>query len=165
MLTPYAVHMTGQAPPKYRQIANDLRTRIEAGEYPADSRLPSKTELMDRYGVALATVNSAIAQLQRLGLAETIQGVGTFARKPPPEESPPDYRELAEQIRLLGERMDAAEVPLDRFEKRTKEQQQLLVGIKREVQDHARLLARMRRRLEEAGIALADADQRDEQAM
>ncbi len=157
--------MTGQAPPKYRQIADDLRSRIEAGEYPPDSRLPSKAELMDRYGVALATVNHAIAQLQKLGLAETIQGVGTFARKPPPEQPPPGYRELAEQIRLLGERMDAAEAPLDRLEKRTKEQHKLLTGIEREVRDHARLLARMRRRLEEAGITLADADQRDGQAM
>jgi uncharacterized coiled-coil protein SlyX len=61
--------------------------------------------------------------------------------------------------------MDAAEAPLDRFEKRMGEQQRLLVGIEREVQDHARLLARMRRRLEEAGIALADSDQRDGQAM
>jgi DNA-binding GntR family transcriptional regulator len=109
--------MAAETPPKYRQIADDLRARMEAGEYPPDSRLPSKAELMSRYHVALATVNSAIGELRRLGLAETIQGVGTFARKPPPDESSAEYRELVEQIRLLAERMDGMEARLDEYEK------------------------------------------------
>jgi GntR family transcriptional regulator len=105
----YAVHMAREDPPRYRQIADDLRARMESGEYPPDSRLPSKSEMEKRYGVALATVNRAIDELRKAGLAETVHGVGTFARKPAEAEPSAEYRELSAQIRLLGERMDAAE--------------------------------------------------------
>jgi GntR family transcriptional regulator len=108
--------MAREEQPKYRQIADDLRARMEAGEYPPDSRLPSKTELMSRYNVALATVNNAINELRKLGLAETVQGVGTFARKPAEAEPSTEYRELAAQIRLLGERMDAVETRMGEYE-------------------------------------------------
>jgi DNA-binding GntR family transcriptional regulator len=130
----------GRTPPKYRQVADDLRDRIEAGEYPVNGLLPTKPELMKRYEASLGTIDHAIAELRKLGLVETLQGVGMFARKPPEPGPSTDPRKLAE----LAERMDAVE---------------------REVQDHARLLARMRQRLEKAGITLASADQRDEQAM
>ncbi len=115
-LTLYAVPMAREEQPKYRQIADDLRARMEAGEYPPDSRLPSKTELMSRYHVALATVNNAIGELRKLGLAETIQGVGTFARKPPTDGGLSDYdavmgrvEEISAEVRLLKERMSAVE--------------------------------------------------------
>lgn len=117
--TLYAVHMARSEPPRYRQIADDLRARMEAGEYPPASRLPSKAELMESYGVALATVNAAIGVLRDEGRLETEQGKGTFARKPGEAEPSPEYRELAAQIRLLGERMDAAEAWMARQEGRS----------------------------------------------
>ena len=99
-------------PPKYQRIADDLRERIEAGEFPADSRLPSKSGLMAHYGVALNTVDRAIDELRKLGRAESIQGVGTFVREPPPPtgEGSPDIRALGEQVaRLDREVRDLAE--------------------------------------------------------
>lgn len=113
--TLYAVSMPREGPPKYQQIADDLRARIGAGEFPPDSRLPSKAELMKYYGTALTTVNNAIAILRKDGLAETIQGLGTFARKPPdPEPSQYDVLmgrldELADEVRQLEGRMSEAE--------------------------------------------------------
>ncbi len=53
--------MTGEEPPKYRQIADDLRARIHSGEYAPGARLPSKAELMARYETALGTVDRALA--------------------------------------------------------------------------------------------------------
>jgi GntR family transcriptional regulator len=105
-------------PHRYRQIADDLRARMEAGEYPPDSQLPSKDALMKHYGVALATVNAAIGVLRDEGRLETEQGKGTFARKPREAEPSPEYRELAAQLRLLTERMDAAEAWMARQEGR-----------------------------------------------
>jgi DNA-binding GntR family transcriptional regulator len=71
---------------------------------------------MSRYHVALATVNNAIGELRKLGLAETIQGVGTFARKPPADDGLSDYdavmgrvEEISAEVRLLKERMSAVE--------------------------------------------------------
>jgi GntR family transcriptional regulator len=95
--------------PKYRQVADDLRARMESGEFPPDSQLPSKSELMGHYAVALATLNAAIRVLRGEGRVETEQGKGTFARKPREAEPSPEYRELTAQITLLAERMDAAE--------------------------------------------------------
>jgi len=103
--------MAGEERPKYRQIADDLRSRMESGEFPPDSQLPSKAGMMSQYGVALATVNNAIGVLRGEGRAETVQGLGTFARKPAAGPSS-EYetvmgyvRELAEEIRQLKERV------------------------------------------------------------
>jgi DNA-binding GntR family transcriptional regulator len=96
-------------PPRYRQIADDLRTRMESGEYPPDSLLPSKSEMMRHYGVALATVNAAIAVLRDEGRLETQQGKGTFARKPSLAQAEPDgdYAHLAAEV--AGLRTELAE--------------------------------------------------------
>jgi DNA-binding GntR family transcriptional regulator len=109
--------MAREDPPKYRQIADDLRARIEGGEYPPGSRLPSKAELMSRFGVALNTVDNAIRVLRDLGLAETRQGLGTFVSDPLPAAAPSSeygsvmsrVDELAEEIRQLRERVEAVE--------------------------------------------------------
>lgn len=96
--------MAGEEPAKYRQIADDLAARIESGEYPLGSRLPSKAELMRRYSVALGTVDRAISDLRGRGLAETRQGVGMFVCEPPPAEE-----DLAAQVNQLSERIGALE--------------------------------------------------------
>jgi DNA-binding GntR family transcriptional regulator len=70
------------AGPKYRRIADDLRARIESGEYPPGSQLPTKAKLMEQYEVAINTVERAIDELRRAGLVETAQGAGMFVREP-----------------------------------------------------------------------------------
>jgi 8-oxo-dGTP pyrophosphatase MutT (NUDIX family)/DNA-binding transcriptional regulator YhcF (GntR family) len=109
--------MAREDPPKYRQIAGELRARIETGEYPPGSRLPSKAELMSRFSVALNTVDNAIRVLRDLGLAETKQGLGTFVSDPLPAAQPSSEYEavtkrlddVAEEVRQLRERLAAVE--------------------------------------------------------
>jgi GntR family transcriptional regulator len=109
--TLYALRMAREDPPRYRQISDDLRARMESGEYPPDSRLPSKTEMMKRYGVALATVNRAVDELRKLGLVETVHGVGTFARKPPVAQpgTPDGYSRLAAEVAEMAEALGRVE--------------------------------------------------------
>ena len=76
----------GHAVPKYREIADDLRARIEAGEFPVGSQLPTKKVLMGRHGVALNTVDRALEELRREGLAETEQGRGSFVLALPAQQ-------------------------------------------------------------------------------
>ena len=81
--------------PMYRDIADQLRQRIESGEFgPSEPRsgeleepeeserpngqLPTEQELQRYYGVSRNTIREAIKQLITLGLVETKPGQGTF---------------------------------------------------------------------------------------
>lgn len=66
--------------PKYRQIADDLRERILAGEYRAGDRLPSETELMQTWTTARGTVRQAFSVLNDEGLTESRKGSGVHVR-------------------------------------------------------------------------------------
>jgi GntR family transcriptional regulator len=64
--------------PLYRQIADDLRTKIESGELAQGSQLATEGELRDQYSASRNTVRDAIKWLTTLGLVETRPGQGTF---------------------------------------------------------------------------------------
>lgn len=64
--------------PAYRQIAAELRGRIERGEYAIDALLPSQRELSEEFGVSHMTLRHAIETLKLEGLLLTKHGAGTF---------------------------------------------------------------------------------------
>lgn len=66
--------------PKYDQIASDLRGRIVRGDLAPGAALPSERELVDRWGVARATVVKALDVLRQEGLIDTRQGTGSTVR-------------------------------------------------------------------------------------
>ncbi len=68
--------------PLYTQIKEVLRERILDGTYPAHSKLPSESELINTFGVSRITVRQALRDLQKEGLTFSIQGKGTFVTKP-----------------------------------------------------------------------------------
>lgn len=63
---------------RYQQIADDLRARIERGEYPRGSRLPTENELMDLYDASRNTIRDAVRLCVNLGLVQPQAGRGTF---------------------------------------------------------------------------------------
>ena len=69
-----------QDTPRYRQIAAELRSAIERGEYPPGTRLPGENALMQDYGVARMTARQALAVLINEGLAVSRKGAGVFVR-------------------------------------------------------------------------------------
>jgi GntR family transcriptional regulator len=69
--------------PVYKQIADQLRAAIEAGELPPGQRLPSEAELMGRYDVAQGTVRQALSLLRGEGLVVAQHGRGVFVRERP----------------------------------------------------------------------------------
>ena len=104
----------GLLPHRYQQVADDLRAKISSGQYPAGDRLPTKPALMKHYGIALGTLDRAIEELRKAGLVETRQGSGMYVREPEPERHEYDevmgrVNELAEEVRLLQERVAAVE--------------------------------------------------------
>jgi GntR family transcriptional regulator len=62
----------------YRQIADDLRGRIESGEIAPGAQLPTEIELMDQYEASRNTVRDAIRLLMGRGLVDARAGQGTF---------------------------------------------------------------------------------------
>jgi GntR family transcriptional regulator len=68
---------------RYDQIADELRTRVEAGEYGAGKLLPSEAELSSRFGASRVTVRRALEVLRDEGLVDSRQGFGWFVATDP----------------------------------------------------------------------------------
>ena len=108
----YADSMPRQAPttgPKYRRIADELLAQIKDGEYPPGSRLPTKSELMERYHVAVNTVERAIEELRKAGIVETAQGAGMFVRETPSDSASPSADTTRRLEKLESEVVDLRE--------------------------------------------------------
>lgn len=61
------------AEPLYRQIAQELRRKIESGDLAPDAKLPNEVEFREEYDVSRNTVQDAIKWLTIRGLVETRQ--------------------------------------------------------------------------------------------
>lgn len=66
------------AVPRYVQIANDLRRRIDSHEFAADEALPTETKLQQEYEASRNTVREAVKLLEQQHLLKTKPGHGTF---------------------------------------------------------------------------------------
>lgn len=64
----------------YVQVADQLRAGIASGEI--GPLLPSIMELTEQTGLAVNTIRRAIKILTDEGMAYTVPGRGTFARRP-----------------------------------------------------------------------------------
>ncbi|MFK4084157.1 GntR family transcriptional regulator [Kribbella sp. NPDC020789] len=67
----------GSAPHRYEEIAADLRSAIERGDFPEGSRLPSENDIIRDYDVARNTARDALGVIRHEGLAVAKQGSGT----------------------------------------------------------------------------------------
>jgi len=60
------------------QVNRDLRRRLEEGEFPPGSKLPSEADVAAEYGVSRVTVRRALQALVADGYLTTRRGSGTF---------------------------------------------------------------------------------------
>lgn len=68
-------------PETARQIADDLRARIDSGEFGPGARLPGEPALVKQYGVAKMTAGNALKLLVTEGAAYARPGSGTYVRE------------------------------------------------------------------------------------
>ncbi len=68
---------------RYQAIAEALRQRLEAGEFPSGTLLPSEAELSRAYGASRVTVRRALDSLRDEALVDSRQGFGWFAATDP----------------------------------------------------------------------------------
>jgi DNA-binding GntR family transcriptional regulator len=71
------------APPKYAQVVAEIKARIERGDYPPGSLLPSEHQLVAEFGVSRPTIVKSLSALRQDGWIDTQQGKGSFVRGRP----------------------------------------------------------------------------------
>ena len=72
---------------RYRAIADELRRRVEAGEFAAGRTLPCEAELSAAYEASRVTIRKALELLRDEGLVDARQGFGWFAAVDPLRQS------------------------------------------------------------------------------
>jgi GntR family transcriptional regulator len=68
--------------PRYHQLQQILRKRIESGEFKPDDQFPTENQLCQEYGVSRGTVGRAIKILVDEGWLRRVRGRGTFVNRP-----------------------------------------------------------------------------------
>lgn len=63
--------------PRYIELSEILRARIESGEYPVGTLLPTELELCETFKVSRYTARSALSRLLAAGLVNRRPGAGT----------------------------------------------------------------------------------------
>jgi len=74
----------GGRTPLWAQVLEDLRRRLDAGEF--TERFPADSALVEHYGVSRHTAREAVRHLQTDGLLERHRGRGSFLTKPAIEQ-------------------------------------------------------------------------------
>ena len=74
--------------PLYLQLRNEIRRKIETGEYPPGTAIPSEKQLAEHYGVHRLSVRIALDALLREGLLKSSQGKGVYVCGPKTRRSP-----------------------------------------------------------------------------
>lgn len=72
---------------RYQQIADQLRDRVEAGEFSAGRLLPSESVLSREYRASRVTVRRALEALRDDGLVASRQGFGWFVAADPLQQT------------------------------------------------------------------------------
>ncbi|NRQ35760.1 winged helix-turn-helix transcriptional regulator [Nonomuraea sp. NN258] len=68
--------------PRWVQVYEHLKGKIESGELPPGSQVPSVLRLQQIYGIATATGQKVHRALRRDGLIRTEPGMGSFVVAP-----------------------------------------------------------------------------------
>ncbi|MCX5082737.1 GntR family transcriptional regulator [Streptomyces sp. NBC_00401] len=85
--------------PPYVQVAEYLRRQIQSGELSPGDKVPSSRELQEKFGLASATIQNAFRLLKSEELIYSVQGRGSFIRRPaagPGAEGGTENPELSE---------------------------------------------------------------------
>ena len=114
MIDPYDVV------PKYYQLVNILRQKIEAGELSENQVIPSERELESLYNISRTTIRQAIDVLIRQGFLYREHGRGTFVSPLKLQKGIQELTSFSEDMRNRGLEpgqtiLDIRHIPLPEF--------------------------------------------------
>ena len=105
----------------YRKVADDLRAAIAAGVYPAGTRLPSESDLAERYSVSRGTVRQAFAALRADGVIASRRGARRIVLGGPQLQSFGELLSFSLWARAIGERPSGRVIAMTRREAKPSE--------------------------------------------
>lgn len=88
------------------QLRETLRALIADGQFAIGDRIPSETELCQKYNVSRTTVRTAIDDLVDYGYLVKIHGKGTFVAGPKVRRDAGRLTGFSEDVRRLGKEVD-----------------------------------------------------------
>ena len=91
---------------RYKDIAADLRRRLEAGEHTAGRLLPSESELSGSYSASRVTIRKALEDLRAEGLVDSRQGFGWFVAEAPVRQPLARLATIEGQLEAEGRRSE-----------------------------------------------------------
>ncbi|HXP57831.1 MAG TPA: GntR family transcriptional regulator [Streptosporangiaceae bacterium] len=112
----------------YRKVADDLRASIVAGEYPAGTRLPSESDLAERYSVSRGTIRQAFAALRADGVIASRRGARRIVLGGPQLQSFGELASFSRWARAVGQVPSGRVIALDRREAKPSEAGPLGLG-------------------------------------
>src|SRR5271169_3567312 len=92
-----------RSPSLYRKVAEDVKAAIAAGEYAAGARLPSESELAERYSVSRGTIRQAFAALRADGIIASRRGARRVVIGGPRVQSFGELLSFSRWARAMGE--------------------------------------------------------------
>lgn len=88
---------------RYQTVIQFLSEGIASGRWPVDSQVPSENELVELCLVSRMTARRALEELTEAGVLYRVQGRGTFVAPPKMQASFIEVRNIADDIRALGQ--------------------------------------------------------------
>ncbi|MCL4559082.1 MAG: GntR family transcriptional regulator [Chloroflexi bacterium] len=88
--------------PKYYQLADIIRQKVERGEWSPSQPIPSERQLETLYNVSRTTIRQALAMLIRQGLLYHEQGKGTFVSPQKLQKGILELTSFSEDMRSRG---------------------------------------------------------------
>lgn len=88
--------------PKYYQLSNILRQKIEEGAWRPLEPIPSERQLEEQYNLSRPTIRQAIELLVRQGFLYRVHGKGTFVSPPKLQKGALELTSFSEDMRNRG---------------------------------------------------------------
>ncbi|MFQ3198589.1 MAG: GntR family histidine utilization transcriptional repressor [Paraglaciecola sp.] len=92
----------GTPVPIYARVKQAISGQIASGEWLADQRLPSESEMVEALGVSRMTINRALRELTAEGMLIRHQGVGTFVAEKKAHSALFEVHNIAVEIAARG---------------------------------------------------------------
>ncbi|GAA2349699.1 GntR family transcriptional regulator [Saccharopolyspora halophila] len=104
----------------YQELALSIMEKIDNGDLPPGSKLPSVRSLAKDHDVSSMTAQKALLQLAQDGYAEAVSGLGYYALEPPTDsaadETGESLAEVTQQLRQLQSEVRALAARLEHLE-------------------------------------------------